>query len=283
MQISRFWLPTFLAALLLELISGFIQAADMSSVPGDRARASTLNAPAEAVSASLETERPSAQAAASPSLVADKEYGEQVVLSRKANWEPWSVSADGGLYFTDNAALTSAQGLEDFYLRSGFAAKYTNRIGGNWFLSADMDAHVLQYDQFDVLDFLLVKAETAALYRATWLADAYFSLGYIGHWISERDLTTEAFQSHGVSASVQKSWKLNRSMSLVLGANVITTLAAEPAPPARDEYAAYTGFQYRFTERFPRTPFIAGEFGPEFLPTTTHGAASILLPLVRDA
>ena len=183
-----------------------------------------------------------------PKLPGDYEYGEQIVLARRANFEPWNISLDAEYFFTDNVALASTGELQDFYLRTGALARYTNRISGDWFLNTSLDAHTILHERFDVLDFLLVKAEAGVLYRVPWLADTFLSAGYVGYWISEADLSTEAFGNHAMSFGAQKVWKPARAMQIVLGLSGEYSLDAEPSSPQRHEYTAYLGYRLRLTD-----------------------------------
>jgi len=182
-------------------------------------------------------------------LPGDAEYGEQRVLARRANFEPWSFSADAEYFYTDNVALASTGELEDFYLRTGAQIRYTNRVSGNWFFTAALDGHALLHEEYEVLDFLLIKGDAGAMYRVPWLADTFLSAGYSGYWISEADLTTEAFQNHAATLGLQKVWKIARAMQVVAGASTEYSLSATPEPPQRHEYSSYVGYRFRLNEK----------------------------------
>lgn len=181
-------------------------------------------------------------------LPGDAEYGEQRVLARRANFEPWSIATDAEYFFTDNVALASAGELEDFYLRTGAQIRYSNRISGDWFLNASLDSHAYLHREFDVLDFLLLKPELAVMRRLPWLADTFASFGYVGYWITGDDLTTETFHNHAVALSAQKIWKPSRGQQFVAGVSLEYGLAADPEPPQRHEYGGYLAYRFQLTE-----------------------------------
>lgn len=236
----------YLALLCCALaLTAHSQSTTLPGATADRARAT-----ADRVTpvASAATAVPASPIAAAPKLASDAEYGEQVVLARRANWEPWAFTADAEYYLTDNVGLASVGELQDTYLRTGLQARYTNRIHGNWFANAGLDGHALFYDTFDALNFLLVKADAGALYRVPWLADTFLSAGYTGYWISESDLATEAFRNHALALGAQKVWKISRGMQFVAGASAEYSVNAEPVTPQRQEYSAYFGYKLRLTE-----------------------------------
>jgi hypothetical protein len=216
----------------------------------DRARAihpSTLPTTTSAV----ESQRRSTVPA--PKLTADAEFGEQIPIVRKAEWEPWSFSADAEYYYTDNVALASSGALEDFYLRTGVTTRYTNRLSGNWFLNTALSGHTILYDTFDVLDFLLVKGEAGLVYQAPWLSNTFLSAGYTGYWITQNDLQTEAFRNHAATLGLQKIWKISRGMQIISGLSSEYSLSAEPVVPQRNEYAGYLGYQLKLTDKLALT------------------------------
>ncbi len=231
------------------LSAGIYHLHGQEAAPGsaaDRARASDRGLRVAALDTSPSVAAQSLQPA--PKLPGDAEYGEQIVLARRANFEPWSFSTDAEYYFTDNVALASAGELQDYYLRTGAQARYTNRIAGNWFANAALDGHTLLHEEFDVLDFLLIKADASAMYRVPWLADTFLSAGYSGYWISEADLTTESFQNHAATLSAQKIWKPARAMQIIAGASAEYALASDPTPPQRHEYSAYLGYKLKLSD-----------------------------------
>ena len=188
-----------------------------------------------------------------PKLPGDQEFGDQVVLVRRANWEPWSVSAGAEYYFTDNAALSSKGQLRDGYLRTGMEARYTNRISGDWFINAALDGHTYFYNRYDALDFLLVKADASLMYKSPWLADAFLSAGYTAYWISGSDFKTEAFRNQAVVLGAQKTWKIARAMQVVAGTSAEYSVQAEPRSPQRNDYSSYVGYKLRVTKKLSAT------------------------------
>lgn len=231
------------------IISALLATADslrgQAITAADRARASDQTLPIAPLAAAT---APSL-AITTPQRASEAEYGEQVVLARRANFEPWSFSADAEYFYTDNVALALAGELEDFYLRTGAQARYTNRVSGNWFFTAALDGHALLHEEYEVLDFLLIKGDAGAMYRVPWLADTFISAGYSGYWISEADLTTEAFQNHAATLGLQKVWKIARAMQVVAGASAEYSLSATPEPPQRHEYSSYVGYRFRLNEK----------------------------------
>lgn len=192
---------------------------------------------------------PDGPALAAPKMKGDDEFGEQLILARRAQVEPWSVSLDAQYFFTDNVALVPEGEVEDFYLRAGFSAQYANRVAGDWFMDAGVSSHHYLHNEHDFFDFHLMRGETGITRRLAFLGDAFASVHYAWFRISDPDLSDAVFQDHIVNLNLQKVWKRSRGQQFVFGISADFSLAPEPAEPGRHEYGAYASYKLRLTER----------------------------------
>ncbi len=180
---------------------------------------------------------------------AETEFGEQRIVQRRAHVEPWSASAGVDLYHTDNAALTPANEQQDWYLRYGFTAAYTNRVKGPVFFDVSLQHYLFRYAEYDILDFDLTRLETGFLLQLPWLADSFFASRYRLEYLTEPGMGSALFTNHTVDLSLQKVWKISRGQQLFAGASANLALATDPGGGARDEYALSAGYSLRLTER----------------------------------
>ena len=113
-----------------------------------------------------------------PKMKGDDEFGEQMILARRAHVEPWTLGMDAQFFYTDNVALTPTNELDDTYLRTGFFAQYTNRIVNDWFMDASVSSFWFLHGKYDFFDFNLLRAEVGVTRRLPWLDDAFASVHY---------------------------------------------------------------------------------------------------------
>lgn len=196
-------------------------------------------------------EQPSSPDAAS-------EFGEQVVLMRQAQWDPWSVDAGVSLFFTDNVAL-APRAVEDWFMKYDLGVGYTNRIGGPWSMEVTLAQAMVRYDQFDALDFDLTRATAGITYEASWLSDASFFLRYQFYRITDAGFGDEILRNHSLSVGVQKIWKVSKGQQLFFGLSSDPSLEATPAIAERHEHAAFGGWSLRLTEKL--TAQVSGRAG----------------------
>jgi len=185
----------------------------------------------------------------SPRMAGDDEYGEQVILARRAEWEPWSITLGSECFFTDNVALASAQPLDDWYLRSGLTVQYTNRIAGDWFLTGAADSQYYLHDRYPELDFNFLRTDMGFMVSLPWLADTFLTAQHVWYRVSEQDLKSPAFENHGISLNAQKLWKISRGQQLFAGGGADYSVYADPDPAQRHEYSGFLGYRLRLTEK----------------------------------
>lgn len=180
---------------------------------------------------------------------ADSEFGEQRIVQRRAQVEPWSVVADGQLFRTDNVALTPTAEQRDWYLRYGLAVSYTNRIKGPLFIDLSLQQYLFRYAKFDALDFDLTRFDGGLLLQAPWLSNAFFFARYTLQRITEPGFGTAVFTNHAANLGVQKVWKISRGQQVFAGLAADLALDTSPGSAARNEYSATLGYSARLTER----------------------------------
>ncbi|MBE2286428.1 MAG: hypothetical protein IAE77_23430 [Prosthecobacter sp.] len=188
--------------------------------------------------------------APAPKMQGDDEFGEQIILARKAHVEPWTLGADVQFFHTNNVALTPDNTLSDTYWRTGFYAQYANRIVGDWFMDASVSSHWFLHGKYDFFDFHLLRTELGVTRRLPWLNDTYAGLHYYWFHIADTEFQRSVFQNHMVNLNLQKTWKVSRGQQFILGMSADLSLAAQPTGPGRHEFTAYAGHTLRLTENW---------------------------------
>ena len=195
-----------------------------------------------------EPERISTPILAPSSAEPASEFGEQLVLIRQAQWEPWHCDAGVSGFFTDNVALAPNR-VQDFFLKYDVSLGYVNRIGGPWSMDVSLNQSFLRYDQFNSLDFDLTRADAGISYQASWLGDASFFVRYTFYRLTTPGFGDEILNSHSASFGVQKVWKISQGQQLFFGVGTEPSLAVEPAIAKRDEHSAFGGWSLRLTDK----------------------------------
>jgi len=195
-----------------------------------------------------------------PKMKGDDEFGEQMILARRAHAEPWTAGAISQYFYTNNVALTPKNELEDTYFRTGFFAQYTNRIVNDWFLDGAISSYWFLHGKYDFFNFHLFRAEVGVTRRLPWLNDSFASVHYYWFNIADPELRGSIFQNHMLNLNLQKIWKISRGQQLTLGGSADLCLAARPAGPGRHELTAYVNHSLRVTEKWTLQAGLRGGF-----------------------
>lgn len=179
---------------------------------------------------------------------AASEFGEQVVLVRNAQWDPWRADAGVSCFFTDNVALAPNR-VEDWFMKYDVDVGYTNRISGPWSVDVSLAQSFVRYDEFDALDFDLLRADAGVSYQADWLADANLFLRYSFYRITGPGYGHEIMRNHSLAIGVQKIWKIAQGQQLFFGIGSEPSLDATPAVAQRHEHSVFGGWSVRLTEK----------------------------------
>lgn len=191
-----------------------------------------------------------------PKMEGDEEYGVQKILYKRSNWDPWSFRLDFGGAYTSNVALVDKGEVNDWFLQSGFTLAYVPQLKGGLFGRAAVSDQIFRYDEADVFDFDLLRAQAGLLYafpRAgtsfdPLLGNLIVSADYNFYRISEPwDWGDENFDNHSISVGADKTWRFSRGHSLTAGLAADWSLNASRPEPQRDEYSAYLAYKVKWT------------------------------------
>src|SRR4029077_7670339 len=79
----------------------------------------------------------------------DADLGEQQILKRVEEYQPFTISAGAPFYWTSNVALTRSGEQSDFVVAPAVAAFYEPRITSTLYGLIDVREQLFYYDRFD--------------------------------------------------------------------------------------------------------------------------------------
>ncbi len=83
----------------------------------------------------------------------DADLGEQQILKRTDEYQPFTISAGAPFYWTSNVALTRSGEQSDFVVAPAAAAFYEPRITNTLYGLIDVREQLFYYDRFDDFNF----------------------------------------------------------------------------------------------------------------------------------
>ncbi|MCB1098616.1 MAG: hypothetical protein KDN22_23795 [Verrucomicrobiae bacterium] len=204
----------------------------------------------------------SAASASSSPVTGIDDYGEQEILVRVDDWQPWSFGSSLGYEYQTNAALGTKTEVEDFLFRESASGRGTFSVSDTMYIDAGLQQQLYRYEDLDLLDFDRLDTDAGILWvlpqsLPSWLAGAVLTLKGDWYRMSQAgDFSEELFSNAGVSAGLLKSIALGRNQSLLLSGTADVSLYASDDVARRHEYAALAAWQARWSPRWESSIFV---------------------------
>jgi hypothetical protein len=178
-----------------------------------------------------------------PQSPGDSDIGDQLILKQVPKNEPFRFTADSFLFYTDNAAHTSAGELSDTFYGGRVAATYQPRLSNKLFASVGVSEDLFRYNEYDALNFESFETNATLLYALPKLADSLLFIGYSFNRITQdfEPLLT----SHSARAGIQKTVLFNRRNSLALSIMGDWDIDTDIDAIKRHEYSGSASYKFK--------------------------------------
>ena len=191
----------------------------------------------------------------------DADLGEQQILKRAAEYQPFTISAGVPFYWTSNVALVSSGAQSDFVVAPAAAAFYEPRITPTLYGLIDVREQLFYYDRFDNFNFGSFDVEVGLRYIVPQWHNLLLRAEYDYNRLTKKNSFEAFFQNHGFIVNAEIPFRFGRAQQLTLGAYANISAAAEESeqPPSpnvsaisarRNDYGAYLGYSVTLTRSF---------------------------------
>ncbi|MDP9099649.1 MAG: hypothetical protein M3N48_11755 [Verrucomicrobiota bacterium] len=179
----------------------------------------------------------------------DDSFGTQVILKKRERPKTVSLTGDVSVFFTDNAALTPNDKIDDVLFVTNAGASWTPRI--NLQLEAQLNAHasIFRYGSTSALDFENLGLGGALFWTPQHFADIALFARYDFIELLDRH-SQEILRDHAFTVGGQRIFAIGRSQSFfTLGASVTGDIA-DPSSAQRQVAAIFAGYHWQITRAF---------------------------------
>ena len=189
----------------------------------------------------------------------DADLGEQQILKRTEEYQPFTISAGAPFYWTSNVALTRSGEQSDFVVAPAFAAFYEPRITSTLYGLIDVREQLFYYDRFDNFNFGSFDVEAGFRYLVPPWHNLLLRVEYHYNRLTEKNSFAAFFQNHAIIIDASVPFQFGRAQTLTLGAFANISLAAEESgqPPninaisaQRSDYGTYLSYSATLTRSF---------------------------------
>jgi len=189
----------------------------------------------------------------------DADLGEQRILKRTEEYQPFTISVGIPSYKTKNVALTSSGEQSDFVLAPTAAAFYEPRITSKLYGLIDVREQLFYYNRFDDFNFGSFDFEVGFRYLVPQWHNLLLRVEYDYNRLTEKNTFEAFFQNHAFIIDAEIPFRFGRAQTLTLGADANISAAATEShqPPninaisaQRSDYAVYLGYSATLTRSF---------------------------------
>jgi hypothetical protein len=175
----------------------------------------------------------------------DDSFGAQLILKSQPRIPTFVVTGDASVFYTNNAALTRRDKIDDVFFVANAGVSWTPLIAPH--LEGQIAAHgsIFRYDNTSVLDF-----EDLGLGAGlSWNPDHFAGVGLFAHYdfieLINRH-SEEILRDHEFTIGAQKVFPLGRAHAIVAGATVMAGVA-EPESAQRDQASLFLAYRLQVT------------------------------------
>jgi hypothetical protein len=178
----------------------------------------------------------------------DDSFGTQVILKKRERPKALLLTGDVSVFFTDNAALTPDNKIDDVFVVTNAGASWTPRINPR--LEAQFAAHasIFRYNSTSALDFENLGLGAGLFWSPEHFADIALFARYDFIELLDRH-SDEILRDHEFSVGGQKTFAVGRSQAFTVGASVMGDIA-EPSSAQRQQAAIFGGYHWQITRAF---------------------------------
>jgi len=177
----------------------------------------------------------------------DSDLGEQQILKRVQEYEPFTFSFGVPFYWTSNVALTRHGEMDDFVVAPAAALFYEPRISQTLYGFAGIRQQFFYYDQFDGFDFGSFDFEIGSRYLVPQFHNLLLRFEYDFNRLTNKDSFDDFFSDHTFIANAEMPFRIGRAQLITIGLNENISVPAVPDSPRRNDYEGYIGYSANLT------------------------------------
>src|SRR5437762_13512341 len=162
----------------------------------------------------------------------DADLGEQQILKRTEEYQPFTISAGVPFYWTSNVALTRSGEQSDFVVAPSAAAFYEPRINSTLYGLIDVREQLFYYDRFDNFNFGSFDVDVGFRYLVPQWHNLLLRVEYDYNRLTEKNSFAAFFQNHGFILDAEIPFHFGRAQTLTLGVDLNISAAATESHPA---------------------------------------------------
>ncbi|MGH7935402.1 MAG: hypothetical protein ACREF8_00135 [Chthoniobacterales bacterium] len=180
----------------------------------------------------------------------DSDLGEQAILKRVAEYDPFTLETGVPIYYTSNVALVDRGKVDDVIFAPvvglTFAPKFQRTLYGDFTIRQQF----FYYDEFTGFNFASFDAIAGVVYYVPKLHNMILRGNIDYNRLTGTDTFDDFFSNVALQLSTEVPFQIGRAQQISLGADAVISLYADPSPPQRNDIGAFVGYAVNISRSF---------------------------------
>ena len=232
--------------LLLTLVLA-VRSASGQSTAADRARLlqsqSTFTPPTRVNASGVDQD----YAAASPN---DEDLGEQAILKRVEQYQPFILETGVPIYYTSNVALVDRGVAGDVIIAPVIGLTYAPQFNKTFYGEFGVRQQFFYYQDFTSFNFASLDVFAGGAYYIPELNNLALHANIDYNRLTGTDNFDDFFSNVALNVNAEIPFRIGRAQQVSVGASASVSLYADPDPPRRNDVAVYTGYTVNVSRNF---------------------------------
>ena len=180
----------------------------------------------------------------------EKDIGEQQILKRREEYNPFTISVYSPFYWTSNAALVSRGEQDDVLVAPGVTLMYQPRITKTLYAQVGVVQQFFFYDQLTELNFASLDVIAGLLYYLPQFHNLSLRGYYDYNRLTDTDNFDELFVNNSIILNAELPFRIARAQQIFLGLNLNLSFYGNPESPRRNNYSLYGNYDLALSRSF---------------------------------
>jgi hypothetical protein len=177
----------------------------------------------------------------------DPDLGEQAILKRTEEYQPWTFILSAPISYTSNVALVRTGAEGDVLFTPNIGVLYAPRFTRTLYGTFSVGQQYFYYDRFGELDFGSFDVHAGVTYTLPQFYNLILRGGYHFNRLTSGLGFDEFFSNHAIMLGAELPIRFGRAQQLSLGLDADFSIAADPEPPRRHDFSAFAGYAVNVT------------------------------------
>jgi len=181
----------------------------------------------------------------------DPDIGQQEILKRVTQYNPWVAALATPVFYTSNVALTNRGEVSDVVFAPVAAFFYEPQLAKTLYGHIGAREQVFYYGKYTTFDFASLDCEAGLTYFMPQFHNLILRGWYDFNRLTQGDqLGAEFFSNHAVILNAELPFHLSRAQQFSIGADTNLSVGADHQSPRRNDYEGYLGYSVDLTRFF---------------------------------